>query len=92
MATERVNPVRFGTDGWRAIIAEDFTFENVRACAQAIALHFREAYGLDRHVVTPAHLSKEERGLFERFADLRGEGYSRREPIRGELRKPADRG
>ena len=26
MATERDNPVRFGTDGWRAIIAEDFTF------------------------------------------------------------------
>ena len=51
MASERVNPVRFGTDGWRAIIAEDFTFENVRACAQAIALHFRETYGTERHVV-----------------------------------------
>jgi phosphomannomutase len=35
-----VNPVRFGTDGWRAIIAEEFTFENVRACAQAVAEHF----------------------------------------------------
>jgi phosphomannomutase len=23
----------FGTDGWRARIAEDFTFENVRRCA-----------------------------------------------------------
>tara|TARA_B100000029_G_scaffold516728_1_gene633327 strand:+ start:825 stop:2240 length:1416 start_codon:yes stop_codon:yes gene_type:complete len=31
------NSIRFGTDGWRAIIGEDFTFENVRACAQAIA-------------------------------------------------------
>ncbi|MEX2446025.1 MAG: phosphoglucomutase/phosphomannomutase family protein [Dehalococcoidia bacterium] len=29
--------IRFGTDGWRALIAEDFTFENVRACAQATA-------------------------------------------------------
>ena len=45
------NPVHFGTDGWRAIIAEDFTFENVRACAQAIADHFTETYGRDRHVV-----------------------------------------
>ncbi len=45
------NPVHFGTDGWRAIIAEDFTFENVRACAQAIAEHFAETYGKDRHVV-----------------------------------------
>jgi len=43
------------------------------------------------HVVTPTHLSKEERGMFERFADLRGEGSSRKEPIRGELRRPADR-
>ncbi len=29
--------IRFGTDGWRAIIAEDFTFENVRICAQGTA-------------------------------------------------------
>jgi alpha-D-glucose phosphate-specific phosphoglucomutase len=31
------NPIRFGTDGWRGIIAEDFTFDNVRICAQAVA-------------------------------------------------------
>jgi phosphomannomutase len=29
--------IRFGTDGWRGVIAEDFTFENVRKVAQAIA-------------------------------------------------------
>jgi alpha-D-glucose phosphate-specific phosphoglucomutase len=29
--------IRFGTDGWRGIIAEDFTFENARIVAQAIA-------------------------------------------------------
>jgi alpha-D-glucose phosphate-specific phosphoglucomutase len=29
--------ISFGTDGWRAIIAEDFTFDNVRACAQGVA-------------------------------------------------------
>lgn len=29
--------VHFGTDGWRAVIADDFTFENVRATAQATA-------------------------------------------------------
>ncbi len=48
------NPVRFGTDGWRAIIAEDFTFANVRACAQAVADHFREseAHG----AMSPRHL------------------------------------
>ena len=26
--------IKFGTDGWRGIIADDFTFDNVRACAQ----------------------------------------------------------
>ena len=51
MSGERRNPVRFGTDGWRAIIADDFTFENVRACAQAIADHFGETYGREKHVV-----------------------------------------
>jgi len=31
------NPaIRFGTDGWRAVIADDFTFENVRRVARAI--------------------------------------------------------
>ena len=29
--------IKFGTDGWRGIIAEDFTFENVRRVAAAIA-------------------------------------------------------
>lgn len=29
--------IHFGTDGWRAVISEEFTFENVRLVAQAIA-------------------------------------------------------
>ncbi|MBI2957651.1 MAG: phosphoglucomutase/phosphomannomutase family protein [Chloroflexi bacterium] len=29
--------IKFGTDGWRGIIADDFTFSNVAACAQAVA-------------------------------------------------------
>ncbi len=42
------NPIKFGTDGWRGIIAEDFTFDNVRICAQAVALYLKE-YGLAKH-------------------------------------------
>ena len=30
-------PIKFGTDGWRAVISDEFTFENVRIVAQAIA-------------------------------------------------------
>ncbi len=37
-----VSPIKFGTDGWRGIIAEDFTFDNVRICAQAVAEYLRQ--------------------------------------------------
>ena len=29
--------IKFGTDGWRGVIADDYTFENVRRCAQGFA-------------------------------------------------------
>lgn len=31
------SPIRFGTDGWRAVVADDFTYANVRAVAQGVA-------------------------------------------------------
>lgn len=31
------SPVKFGTDGWRGIIADDFTYANVRIAVRAIA-------------------------------------------------------
>jgi alpha-D-glucose phosphate-specific phosphoglucomutase len=31
--------IKFGTDGWRAVIASDFTFENVRTAAAAVAAY-----------------------------------------------------
>ena len=34
--------IKFGTDGWRAIIAEDFTFANVRALAASIARYLKQ--------------------------------------------------
>jgi hypothetical protein len=33
------SPIKFGTSGWRGIIAEDFTFGNVRVAVAAIAQH-----------------------------------------------------
>jgi phosphomannomutase len=36
------SPIKFGTDGWRGIIAEDFTFDNVRVCAQAVAEYLKQ--------------------------------------------------
>ncbi|HET9050137.1 MAG TPA: phosphoglucomutase/phosphomannomutase family protein [Candidatus Dormibacteraeota bacterium] len=32
-------PIRFGTDGWRAVVADDFTYASVRSVAQAVAWH-----------------------------------------------------
>src|SRR5688572_29882115 len=32
--------IKFGTDGWRAVIAEDFTFANIDRVAQATATYW----------------------------------------------------
>ena len=37
--------IKFGTDGWRAVIGEDYTFDNVRACAASVAAYLK-AHGL----------------------------------------------
>ena len=34
--------IKFGTDGWRGVIGEDFTFDNVRACAQGVANYLQD--------------------------------------------------
>ncbi len=33
------SPIKFGTSGWRGLIADDFTFANVRLAVTAIAEH-----------------------------------------------------
>lgn len=34
--------IKFGTDGWRAIIADDYTVDNVKRVAEATALYMRQ--------------------------------------------------
>ncbi|MCX6909660.1 MAG: phosphoglucomutase/phosphomannomutase family protein [Verrucomicrobia bacterium] len=36
------SPIRFGTDGWRALMSGEFTVENVRCATQALACYWRE--------------------------------------------------
>ena len=43
--------IKFGTDGWRAVISETFTFANLRLVAQAIADQVREENGNDPSIV-----------------------------------------
>ncbi len=45
------NPIKFGTDGWRGIIAQDFTFDNVRACSQAVADYLKQAGLASRGII-----------------------------------------
>ena len=43
--------IRFGTDGWRAIIGWDFTADNVRACARGVATYLRKSGMASRGLV-----------------------------------------
>ncbi len=43
--------IRFGTDGWRAAIAEDYTFHNVRRCARGVAEYLAANGTAERGVV-----------------------------------------
>ncbi|MGV3772504.1 MAG: phosphoglucomutase/phosphomannomutase family protein [Verrucomicrobiales bacterium] len=48
--------IKFGTSGWRGLIARDFTFDKVRMASQAIALYLKEELnnpGSSIHGLTP---------------------------------------
>jgi len=56
--------VKFGTDGWRAVISEEFTFANLRLVAQAIADFVLEEDSSDPSVV----IGFDTRFLSDRYA------------------------
>ena len=57
--------LRFGTDGWRAVIAEEFTFQNVRYCAQGVAdYHMKQGIANE-----PVIVGYDTRFLSAEFAD-----------------------
>lgn len=58
------NSIKFGTDGWRAIIADTFTFENVRIAAQATAEYLKTVKDTERTVF----IGYDGRFLSSRFA------------------------
>jgi len=57
--------IRFGTDGWRAVISDTFTFENVRLVAQAIADYVKEVSERDQPEVV---VGFDTRFLSDRYA------------------------
>jgi alpha-D-glucose phosphate-specific phosphoglucomutase len=62
MSAMTPNPVRFGTDGWRAVVADDFTYANVRAVAQGVATYL----GAETRPVVVGHDSRYCAELFAR--------------------------
>lgn len=46
-----MSQIKFGTSGWRGILCEEFTFDNVRVVTQAIADHLRDQGLADQGVV-----------------------------------------
>ncbi|HEY8292713.1 MAG TPA: hypothetical protein VIG44_09505 [Thermomicrobiales bacterium] len=57
--------IRFGTDGWRAVIADEFTLANVHICAAAIADWVKQTDGGAQRGVVVGH---DRRFLSEQFA------------------------
>ncbi|WP_413198964.1 phosphoglucomutase/phosphomannomutase family protein [Nostoc piscinale] len=62
--TSNSSKIKFGTDGWRGIIADDFTFPNVRKVTRAIASYLETAYTKDR----PVLIAYDTRFLADQFA------------------------
>ncbi|MBI5821055.1 MAG: phosphoglucomutase/phosphomannomutase family protein [Verrucomicrobia bacterium] len=60
-------PIRFGTDGWRALMTGEFTFENVRRATQAAATYWREA-ATRKGIAPRAVVSYDTRRQSDKFA------------------------
>ena len=58
------SPIKFGTSGWRGIIADDFTIANVRLASAAIAHHLLKKESRPRVII-----GYDTRFMAERFAD-----------------------
>jgi alpha-D-glucose phosphate-specific phosphoglucomutase len=58
--------IKFGTDGWRAVIAETFTFENLRLVSQATADYFLDTAASDSNLEIV--IGFDTRFLSDRFA------------------------
>lgn len=50
--------IRFGTSGWRAIIADEFTFENVRKVTEAICSYLKENFAESGETLIIGHDSR----------------------------------
>src|SRR5581483_6323708 len=62
-------PIKFGTSGWRAVMAEEFTFANVRRAVTGIARYVLSQKKEGARLL----VGRDPRFLGEAFCDLAGE-------------------
>jgi len=78
--TLRVAQIKFGTDGWRAVIAEDFTFANVARVAQATADYWKSEVGNRKSEIFGRELKVivgyDRRFLSDKFAQTTAEVFA----------------
>jgi phosphoglucomutase len=67
--------IRFGTSGWRSVIADDFTFDNVRRVVEAICGYLKSSDTAAERTLIVGH---DTRFMGERFAAVAAEIASRR--------------
>ncbi|MGB7070535.1 MAG: phosphoglucomutase/phosphomannomutase family protein, partial [Pyrinomonadaceae bacterium] len=67
--------IRFGTSGWRAIIADQFTFSNVRLVTEAICSYLKDGRASEEQKLIVGHDS---RFMGEKFAMVASEIAARK--------------
>src|SRR5438477_10054752 len=67
--TSMATPIKFGTSGWRAIIAEDFTVANVRRAVTGIARYVTSQKPSNARVI----VGRDPRYMGERFVEIAAE-------------------
>ncbi|OGS20022.1 MAG: hypothetical protein A2252_01885 [Elusimicrobia bacterium RIFOXYA2_FULL_39_19] len=65
-----MSTIKFGTSGWRAIIAEEFTFENVKLVTQAIADYINSQSEISNLKLKSVIVGYDPRFLSEEFSKL----------------------
>ena len=64
-----MSKIKFGTDGWRAIVGEDFTEANVKLVAHSIAKYVYETYGIEKEII----IGYDPRNMADVFSKLTAE-------------------
>ena len=63
-------PIRFGTSGWRAVIADEFVFSNVRLVTESICGYLKETDAVEQQKLIVGHDS---RFMGEKFTEVASE-------------------